>query len=51
MYYLYEWEYDEKGRLLTEIKYYDDGISIRMKDEYEYDNDGKRIKRIRTEYG
>ena len=50
-YFMSEWEYDEKGRLLTEIEYYDDGVSIRTKDEYEYDSDGKRIKRIRTEYG
>ena len=51
MYYLSEWEYDEKGRLLTEIKYFDDGITVHTKDEYEYDSNGKRIKRIRTEYG
>ena len=49
-YLMSEWEYDEKGRLLTEIEYYDDGVSIRTKDEYEYDSDGKRIKRIRMEY-
>ncbi len=49
-YFMSEWEYDEKGLLLTEIEYYDDGVSIRTKDEYEYDSDGKRIKRIRTEY-
>ena len=50
LFYWSEWEYDEKGQLLTEIEYYDDGVSIRTKDEYEYDSDGKRIKRIRTEY-
>ena len=51
MYYLSEWEYDEKGRLLTEIRYFDDGITIHTKDEYEYDSNGKRIKKIRMEYG
>ncbi|MCM1253269.1 MAG: hypothetical protein NC321_10645 [Clostridium sp.] len=51
MYYGYEWEYDEKGRILVETEYSVYDGSITAQDKYEYDGDGKKVKKIRTKYG
>ncbi|MCM1387339.1 MAG: hypothetical protein NC231_08435, partial [Bacillus sp. (in: Bacteria)] len=46
----YEWEYDGKGRIFKKTRYAGSG-SILAQDKYEYDDDGKIIKKIHTEYG